>query len=158
MPLAHAGGLFKGEIMGYNPPLISGPIAPESNPPINPQYYQPGVFYISAIFRDVFTAVTTVGNHNYVVGQLVRLVIPMIYGAFQLNEREGYVTAIPLPDQVLINIDSTNADPFVANPMSGTTQPQIVAVGDVNTGQINASGKISQKTYIPGSFVDISPL
>ena len=144
--------------MGYNPPLIFGPIAPESNPPINPQYYQPSVFDISAISLGSSTTVTTTVDHNYVVGQIVRLLIPMIYGSFQLNEQEGIVTSIPTSDQVVININSTNSNAFVANPTSGTTQPQIVAIGDTNSGQINSQGRTGNLTYIPGSFIDISPL
>lgn len=144
--------------MGYNPPLIFGPIAPESNPPINPQYYQPSVFDISALSLGESTTVTTTANHNYVIGQIVRLLIPMIYGSFQLNEQEGTVTSIPASNQVVININSTKANPFVPNTSSGTTQPQIVAVGDVNSGTINSTGRSNTGTYIPGSFIDISPL
>ena len=144
--------------MGYNPPLIVGPIAPESNPPINPQYYQPSVFNISAISLGPTTTVTTTVNHNYVVGQLVRLLISQLYGAFQLNEQSAYVISIPAANQVVLNLDSTKSNVFVANPSSGSTQPQIVAVGDVNTGQINANGPSQVTTYIPGSFIDISPL
>ena len=144
--------------MGYNPPLIFGPIAPENNPPINPQYYVPSLLDISALTLGPTTLVTTTVTHNYVVGQLVRLLISQLYGSFQLNEQEAYVIAIPAPNQVILNLNSLNANPFVANPTSGTTQPQIVAVGDVNTGNINAQGRFNNGTFIPGSFIDISPL
>jgi hypothetical protein len=142
---------------GYNPPLIFGPIPPESNPPINPQYYQPSVFDIAAISLGPSTTVTTTVNHNYVVGQRVRLLISIIYGSFQLNEQEAYVISIPASNQVVLNLNSTLSNPFVANPSSGTTQPQIVAVGDVNTGSINPSGPSQVTTFIPGSFINISP-
>lgn len=144
--------------MAYNPPLIFGPIAPENNPPITPQYYQPGIFDISAITIGPTTTVTTTVNHNYVMGQLVRLLISQLYGSFQLNEQQGTVVLIPSPNQVVLNINSTNADHFISNPSSGTTQPQIVAIGDVNSGTINATGRSNTGTYIPGSFIDISPL
>ncbi len=144
--------------MAYNPPLIYGPIAPESNPPINPQYYQPSVFNIAAITLGYPTTVTTTINHNYVIGQIVRLVISQLYGSFQLNEQEAYVLSIPAADQVILALDSSNANPFVANLSSGTTQPQIVAVGDVNSGTINSTGRLNNGIYIPGSFIDISPV
>ena len=143
--------------MGYNPPLIFGPIAPENNPPINPQYYQPRSYNISAIALGATTLVTTTVNHDYVVGQLTRLLIPQIYGSFQLNEQESIVIAIPAANQVLLNLYSSHADLFVSNPTSNTTQPQIVAVGDVNSGPINAQGRVNNGTFIPGSFIDISP-
>jgi len=144
--------------MGYNPPLLYGPIAPENNPPINPQYYKPSVFDISAISLGNTTTVTTTVDHNYVVGQTVRLLIPMIYGSFQLNEQMANVISIPSSTQVALNLVSTDSKAFVSNPTSGTTQPQIVAVGDVNSGQINSMGRSNNGNYIPGSFIDISPL
>jgi hypothetical protein len=144
--------------MSYSPPLISGPIAAENNPPINPQYYQPSVFNIAAISNGVTTLVTTTVNHNYVVGQKVRFVISQLYGERQLNQQTGDVISVPAPNQVMVGIDSSFYDLFVANPTSGTTQPQIVAVGDVNTGTINSNGRSSTGTYVPGAFIDISPL
>lgn len=139
-------------------PFFSGPIAPERNPPINPQYYQPGVFFITAITLGATTTVTTSVNHNYVIGQLCRLLIPQSYGSYQLNEVTGNVISIPTANQVVLDINSTNADAFVASPAYGPTKPQIVAVGDVNTGTINATGRSANGTFIPGSFIDISPV
>ena len=134
-----------------------GPIAPESNPPINPQYYQPSVFYISAITLGNTTTVTTSVNHNYVIGQLFRLLIPPTYGSVQLNQQQGYVIGIPAADQVVVNINSTKANAFVAVPAYGPTPPQIVAIGDQNSGQISSTGNVQINTYIPGSFINISP-
>jgi hypothetical protein len=141
--------------MGFNPPLIFGPIAPENNPPINPQYYLPSVFDISALALGSSTMVTTSVNHNYVVGQLVRLLIPQSFGSFQLNEQTGYVTSIPAANQIVVNINSTQANAFKIGVT--TTPAQIVPVGDINTGVVNAQGLSSTGTFIPGSFIDISP-
>lgn len=143
--------------MGFNPPLMSGPISPENNPPINPQYYQPKVFNIEAISNGSTTLVTTIVNHDYVVGQEVRFLISQLYAERQLNEKTGLVISIPNPNQVIVDIDSSLFDIFVPNTSSDTTQPQIVSVGDVNSGQINL-GRLGNKTYIPGSFINISPL
>lgn len=206
---------------------IVGPIAPESNPPINPQYYQPRNYVISAITRGQTTTVTATTSMDYVVGQLARLIIPVACGCRQLNEAQGYVLSIPAANQVVLGIDSSkNVDPFIsitatitgatkANPcvltatngfrpnqrvqisgVQGMTQlnghtytivaatpttislgvdssgfsvytsggtatntaiPQILAVGDINSGQINSSGRINNLTYINGSFINISP-
>jgi hypothetical protein len=134
-----------------------GPIAPQNNPPINPQYYQPGLFFVSNISNGLTTTVTTSVNHNYVVGQQVRLLIPSFYGSQQLNQQVSYVIGIPENDQVVIPINSTNYNAFIPNPPFGPTPPQIIAVGDVNTGVINASGRSQTGVFIPGSFLDISP-
>jgi hypothetical protein len=142
---------------GYSPPLIFGPIAPESNPPINPQYYLPNWFNIESIAMGFTTLVTTVIDHNYVVAQQVRLLIPSIYGANALNEQTAFVISIPSPNQMVLELFSLNSDTFVSNPNSGITQPQVVAIGDVNSGAINATGRTGNGTFIPGSFIDVSP-
>lgn len=140
----------------YSP--FPGPTAPESNPPINPQYYQPSLFDISAISLGTSTTVTTSVDHNYVIGQLCKLLIPPTYGSFQLSGISGYVIAIPAANEVVLNIDSSkNVNNFISNPSYGPTKPQIVAVGDINSGQISDSGNVQINTYIPGSFINISP-
>lgn len=143
--------------MAYSPPLIFGPIAPENNPPINPQFYQPSVFNIASITNGQTTLVQTTVNHNYVIGQEVRLLVSQIYGERQINGQTGLVISIPNPNQVIVNIDSSFYDIFTPNPSSGTTQPQIIAIGDGNSGQINI-GRSGNATFVPGSFIDISPL
>jgi len=136
---------------------ITGPIAPYTNVPINPQWYQPNRFVISAVTLGQTTTITATANMNFVIGQLVRLLIPPLFGCIQLNELEGYVISIPAADQVVLTIDSSrNVDAFQTS--SATTLPQIIPVGDVNSGQINANGPAFTKTYIPGSFINISPL
>lgn len=141
--------------------VISFPIPPYSNVPIQTQNFQPSVFAISNISFGVMTTVTTVVNHNYVIGQEIRLTIPSKFGSYQLNERTGFVISIPAPNQVLVSIDSTQTDPFISSPtfilFQSKTLPQIAAIGDVNTGIINANGRSLTGTFIPGSFQNISP-
>ena len=211
---------------------IIGPVPAYANVTINAQYYQPSRFEISALTRGQTTTVTTSEDHNYVIGQTVRLIIPSAYGCFQLNETQGIVTSVPSTTQVIVTIDSTNANDFIASPYTATitnvtqanpaivtasnsfkaldrvlitdvggmtelndnvftvvsassssfsinvnstgftaysgsgtaailnhptTLPQILAVGDVNSGAINSNGRIQNQTYINGSFIDISP-
>ena len=138
--------------------FVIGPIAPENNPPINPQFYVPRVFVITALTLGLTTLVTTAVNHNYVIGQTIRLLIPFNYGSYQINEQQGYVVSIPAADQVIVSINSTNTDPFVSSPTYGPTKPQIVAIGDINSGPINSSGRSPKGTFIPGSFINISPV
>lgn len=138
---------------------ITGPIPLYNNPTPNPQYYKPWKFNISAITQGKTTLVTlvipSVTVLNLVIGQLVRFIIPPTYGIRQLNEVPGYIIDITLPDQVTIDIDSRFFDPFIAS--SQPTPAQLIPVGDVNTGAINVTGAQSTKTFIDGSFRDISP-
>ena len=141
--------------------VITYPIPAYQNLPIEPQWYQPRMFVISNISLGVTTTVTTIANLDYVIGQQVRLIIPNKYGSTGLNEKIGYVTSIPALNQVTIDINSNGVDPFISSPtflpFQSKTLPQILAIGDVNNGPINANGSQHLTTFIPGSFIDISP-
>jgi len=137
--------------------VLSSPFPIYQNLPIEPQFYQPSRFVISSISLGQTTTVTTTVDHNYVVGQNVRLLIPSEFGCFQLNESQGYVLSIPADDQVEISIDSLrNVNAFIASSTTSPSVAQILAIGDLNNGQINANGRVSNITYVSGSFINIS--
>lgn len=135
--------------------VISFPVPLYSNPPIEPQFYQPSRFVISAITLGATTTVTTTVDHNYVIGQLVRLLIPPSFGCRQLNERSGILLSIPSSTQMVLDIYSAGGDAYIAS--SAPTQAQTVSVGDYNSGVINTNGRSTTGTFIPGSFLNISP-
>ncbi len=137
------------------PPFLNGPQPLYNNPPIQANYYQPSMFFITAISLGTTTTVTTSVNNNYVIGQQVRLLIPFSFGSRGLNGQTGNVISIPAPNQVILDINSNGVDPFINS--SAVTKAQILAIGDVNNGVINSIPGI-QGTFIPGSFIDISPL
>ncbi len=147
-------------------PVISGPVAPFNNVPIMPQYFQPSQFNITAISTGTTTTFTLANSTNgvapnYVVGQLVRITMPSAYGARQLNEQTGYVLSLPSANQVTVGINSLNIDTFNPSPTfsvyQSQTPPQMMAIGDINTGAINANN-LNFGVDIPGSFQNISPL
>jgi hypothetical protein len=141
-------------------PIVSYPTPIYQNLPIEPQFYQPSVFIISAIVLGLTTLVTTTTNMNYVIGQQVRLNIPSNYGCVQLNQQLSYVLALPLPNQVQLSLNSSiNVSPFAMTPPPpgvGTSQPQIVAIGDINQGYVSITGSNIPLVTIPGSFINIS--
>ena len=139
--------------------ITPGPNAPYNNPPIEPEYYQPSRFYISAISYGRTTLVTTATDQNYQVGQKVRFIIPSYWNPRNLNGREGYVTVITEDNQVIVNINTIGYTPFgLMGPPSPNKNnfPQIIALGDINSGFINAAGRVLNGTYIPGAFIDVS--
>jgi hypothetical protein len=135
--------------------VISYPIPAFQNLPIEAQYYLPSRFVISGITLGSTTIVTTTEPMNYVIGQQVRLVIPPTFGCRQLNQITGYVIGIPAANEVTLNLSSIGIDTFIAS--TSPTQAQIVAIGDVNNGAINRHGRYPESTFIPGSFINISP-
>lgn len=133
----------------------SGPIAPYNNLPIQTQNYQPRGFVISAVSLGQTTTITATESMDFVIGQLVRLLIPRVYGCTQLNDKQAYVIAIPAANQVTLQLDSSrNVNAFTS--ATYIESPQIIPVGDVNTGAINPLGRIENTTYIDGSFMNIS--
>lgn len=118
--------------------VISYPTPAYSNVSIEPQFYQPSRFVISSITKGSTTTVTTTEDHNYVIGQAVRLLIPVPYGIYQLNNRQGYVISIPSTTQVVIDIDSTNYNSYIASPFTAT----ISNVTKANPGVLTVSNSI----------------
>lgn len=124
-----------------------------------PYLYAPGASVITAITNGATTTISTTNAHNFVVGQEVAIRIPTIRGAptvwgpTQLNSLPnntipgspiyGYVVAVTDYHTVVVNINSTGFAAFNVNlpfaNVPGATPPQIVAVGDVNTGGVPIS-------------------
>lgn len=120
-----------------------------------PVLYFPGVSFIAAITLGVTTTVRTTAPHNFVVGQEVAFRIPKIpgiippaWGTTELNSLPnvlipgspvyGYVISVTNSTTFVVNIDSSLYTAFsVVIPYLsyiGLNHPQVVAVGDVNTG------------------------
>ncbi len=138
--------------------VVSSPFPAFQNLPPEPQFYAPNRFIISNVTLGQTTIVTTSVNHNYVIGQECRLIIPSAFGCFQLNQVLGNVLSLPTSNQVELSINSImNVDPYIASPITFPSVAQIVAVGDLNNGGVNTA-RINNFTFIPGSFIDISPI
>lgn len=141
---------------------ISGPIALYSNVPINAQYYEPSRFVIEDIALGETTTVTTTVAHNYVVGQNVRLLIPVPYGTFQLNNQEGYVVSIPSSTEVELSINSLNASAFIVSPFQYTitnatqTSPCVLTITQAfNGGSSVLIQNVSGMTQLNGNVYSV---
>lgn len=116
-----------------------------------PFLYEPGVSFIAALSLDSatgFTNVFTTASHNYVVGQEVAFRIPSAFGSIELNSlpdvlipgspKYYYVVSISSNQDFVVNVPFASLTAFNDNQpisaVSGMTFPQVVAVGDVNTG------------------------
>lgn len=121
-----------------------------------PFLYAPGVSIISAISTGTTTTITTTAPHNLVVGSEVAFRIPSAWGTTQLDSTVpgsttipsspiyGYVISVSSSVQVVVNINSTGYTAYANNPTvaqvkAGLSFPQILAVGDVNTGGVQIS-------------------
>jgi hypothetical protein len=118
-----------------------------------PYLYAPGVNVISGITTGTTTTIDTTNAHNFVVGQEVAFRVPSAWGTIQLNSLPntvipgspiyGFVVSVTDYNTVVVNINSTGYTPFNSNQAftstPGLQYPQIVAVGDVNTGGVQIS-------------------
>jgi len=118
-----------------------------------PYLYAPGVSFIEAITTGTTTTVVTTAPHNMVVGQEVAFRIPAPWGTIELNSLPnnsipgspiyGYVISVTNSTTVVVNINSTGYTAFNTNQtvasVPGLTPPQMLAVGDVNTGGVAIS-------------------
>lgn len=125
-----------------------------------PFLYLPGENFISAIsLSGANVVVTTTSNHNFVVGQEIAFRIPPVWGitgglnSLPNNSVPGspiyfYVTAVGSNTQFTCSALSANVSGSFATSGSGVNVasapglqlPQVVAVGDVNSGGAAYSG------------------
>lgn len=132
-----------------------------------PFLYVPQVNVITALTLSTTTTVQTAAYHNFTVGQEVAFRIPASWGTTQLNSLPdvlipgspiyGYVVSITDNWTFVVNIDSSSFTAFTtAQPVStvpGLTFPQVLAVGDVNTGgvQISSGSNLYPSPVFPTS-------
>lgn len=136
-----------------------------------PSLYAPGNAFITALTLGATTVVSTTSPHNFVVGQEVAFRMPTPWGATQLNSLPdviipgspiyGFVTAVNSSTQVVVNINSTGYTAFNTNQsfasVKGLSFPQIVAVGDNNSGS-NQFGFNSPTVFNGTSTVAVSTI
>lgn len=97
--------------------------------------YQPAMRVISNITNAIVATVTTTFAHQYIVGTIVRLDIPLTGGMIQANQAVGTILTIPSPTTFTIDINTTTYDTFTTpTPVSflGYQDSQVVPIGEIN--------------------------
>jgi len=120
-----------------------------------PYLYCPNQAVISAINTST-NVITTTAAHNFVIGQEIAFRIPTIWGSTQLNSTPSntlsqnplyfYVTAVT-QNTFTVSGNLTAVTAYNSNfsggavvPTGSWTFPQVVGVGDLNTGGVQYSG------------------
>lgn len=118
-----------------------------------PQLYAPGVAFLSAVtVSGTAASVTTTAPHNFSVGQMVAFRVPSSWGMIELNSlpnvlipgapNYGYVTAVGSSTTATVTVPSGTYTAFTTNVTvatalaGGLTFPQVLAVGDLNSGSL----------------------
>lgn len=99
--------------------------------------FQKSMRIISAITNSFPASVTTTFAHNFITGQLVRLIIPPFVGMPQANQQFGTIT-VTGSTTFNIDIDTTFYDAFSipSSPPPGSTGftcPQVVPFAEVSS-------------------------
>ncbi len=119
-----------------------------------PFLYAPGTSFITNLTLASTTTVYCTAPHNLVAGSEVAFRISQPWGTTQLNSLAnvrypgspmyGYVMSVVNSTTVVVKINSSNFTPFNPNvaitSVHGLTPPQMVAVGDINSGSAPYSG------------------
>lgn len=147
--------------------LSASPASAKVKQILYPYLYFPGETVISAITTGTTTTIDTASAHNFVVGQEVAFRIPSQWGTVELNTLPnlltpgapvyGYVIAVTDFNTFVVNIDSSAYTAFTTNigvtSVPGLSFPQVVAVGDVNTGGVQISS--GSQLYPPPYTLEI---
>lgn len=122
-----------------------------------PWLYVPGVSFISDLQEaddSLNLEVTTTADHHFVVGQQVAFRIPAVFGTVELNSLPNplipgspiyfYVTEVVDNEVFTVNVPFSALSSFNVNQpvasVAGQQFPQVLAVGDVNTGGFPYTG------------------
>lgn len=130
-----------------------------------PFLYVPQDNVVSAITVGATTTVVTTMYHNFETGQEVAFRIPSSWGTVELNSLPntlipgspiyGVVTAVTDNWTFVVNINSSGYTAFNPNQTvasaSGLTFPQVLAVGDYNSGG-NLISSVTSSLYPPPQF------
>lgn len=134
--------------------LAASPVGAFVKKVLFPFLYLPQVDFITAIATGATTTITTTTDHNFVVGQEIAFRVPAPWGTTQLNSLPNniipgspiyaYVTSLVSNTQFVCSFNSTGFTAFNVNipvaSVPGLSFPQVVPVGDLNTGGVQFSG------------------
>lgn len=98
--------------------------------------FQPAMRLITALSIAATATVTTSFDHDYLVGLVVRLLIPSEFGMIQVNQELGTIIDVPTTDSFVIDIDTRGFDTFiipVPEEWFINDFPSVVPVGEVNS-------------------------
>jgi hypothetical protein len=134
---------------GSNYTALSGsPASATVRKVLYPFLYLPEDNVVSAVTTGTTTTIVTTMYHNFEVGQEIAFRIPSSWGTTQLNSLPnvlipgspiyGYVTSVTDNWTFVCSINSSSFTAFNPNQtiasVPGLSFPQVLAVGDVNTG------------------------
>ena len=102
--------------------------------------FQPQRYYITAITQAASAVITLSVTHNFLVNDVVRILVPSAFGMTQINEAQGQITAIDTTNNTItVNINSSGYTAFAwpATTAVPMTFAQVVPIGQTQTQDLN---------------------
>lgn len=122
-----------------------------------PEIWIPFAVQITNITQAASAVITTAMDHGFVVGQVVTIQLPELFGMVEIDGLQANVTAITA-NTITVDINSTGftafAYPTSADFAMGTDVPTVYPVGDTNFGFIGPV--VPFPPAIPGAFYNNS--
>ncbi len=107
--------------------------------------FQPAMRLITALTLAENASVTTSFDHDYLVGLVVRLLVPSEFGMIQVNQEVGTIIDVPTATSFIIDIDTRGFDTFIVpapEPWYINDFPSVIPVGEVNSSLSQATRNV----------------
>ena len=98
--------------------------------------YQPAMRLVSDITIGNNPTITTTIDHEYLVGLIVRLYVPALFGMIQVDQVTGSITSVPTSSSFILSIDTSGFDTFVVpdpEPWYLNKYALVVPIGEDNS-------------------------
>jgi hypothetical protein len=91
--------------------------------------FYPVSYLITAITNAQQATITTSIDHTLTAGQEVRILVPQIFGMYQINGTATDIVSVPTSNSMVVDADTTNFDAFVVPIATNITPAQLIPIG-----------------------------
>ncbi len=101
--------------------------------------FQPRGRLLSSVTNASQALVTTADDHGYVVGQLVRVFVPVAYGML-IDRIAARILTVPATTQFTLDFDSTASGTYVTPVTAPFTQAQVTYITGITDNATSITG------------------
>ena len=102
--------------------------------------FQPRRRLISAVTNASTGEITTTEDHGYILGQIVRVIVPEAYG-MKIDYKIGTVLTVPTDDTFTVNIDTSILNEYVTpTEPPAFTAAQVVPISGIELNNTSITG------------------
>jgi len=91
--------------------------------------FYPNSYLITAITNATNATITTSVDHTLTVGQKIRVLVPQVYGMYQINGTAADIVSLPATNSMVVDVDTTTFDAFSVPISTNITPAQLIPIG-----------------------------